>query len=56
MFRGDAHIELEALVPRRAYHDPMGTGIDMQLLEDPVEVVDDARESYRGADVGVSRW
>src|SRR5580765_1297874 len=55
MFRGDAHIELEALVPRRANHDPMGTGIDVQLLEDPVEVVDDADEVAVDVDLGLAR-
>src|SRR5712692_7905228 len=41
--RHDLHVEDQRLVPRRADFDPMRPGLDAQLLEHPVEVVDDAR-------------
>ena len=47
--------KVERLVARRAHFDAMRAGVDVQLLEDAVEVVDDADVVAVHVDLGVAR-
>src|SRR5216683_5855956 len=55
MVRRDPHFESQCLVSRRPHFNAMRTRVEVQPLEDPIEVVDDADEISVDVNLCVAR-